>query len=484
MNVLKFGGTSVGDVRRMREAAAIVLGQDGPCVVVVSAVSGVTNALLEAGRSASRGARGPEADALTLIRARHQTLLAGLEDDVVRHQAEVVIGQRHEDLTALLDRVRVAGAFSDALSDAVVSIGEKCSSVIFAGVLRERGIDATYLYSDRANLLATDGRFGNARPDRVRTRANCIAHLKPLLEAGQTVVVTGFIGTSPDGETTTLGRGGSDYSATLLGAALDAGEIQIWTDVPGVLSADPRSVPAAQVVPEISYEEAQELAHFGARVLHPRTIRPAVARNIPVRILSTFAPAEPGTVVVREAPGERIKAVTALKGLILLTLDVPELEDMAQAASCVFRVMSEHSVEILTVSQASSRRRMTYLVDAVMGGCTVLQERLAEALLRVDIEAEVTCAEHVAVVAAVGEGAAGSASVLAQMLAVLHRNGIPVLSTNQQTSNVAMLAVVAEEDAGRAVDAVHEMIVRPAAASARSRRRRRNDLMAESLRVG
>jgi aspartate kinase len=152
-------------------------------------------------------------------------------------------------------------------------------SVLLAATLRARGTAAAHLFADR--LLATDDRFGGARPDRARTREQAEALARPLLDAGLTLVLTGFIGGAPDGSTTTLGRGGSDYSATLLGAALDATEVQIWTDVPGVLSADPRKVDDARVVPHVSYDEAQELAHFGAKVLHPRTIRPAVARGIP-----------------------------------------------------------------------------------------------------------------------------------------------------------------------------------------------------------
>jgi aspartate kinase len=236
------------------------------------------------------------------------------------------------------------------------------------------------------------------------------------------------------------------------------------------------------VVPEISYDEAQELAHFGAKVLHPRTIRPAVALDIPVRILSTFLPDQPGTVVIREAAGDRIKAVTALKGLILMTLDVPELEDLAAAASAVFRVMHEQGVEILHVSQASSRRRMTYILDAVTGGCPSLQALLDSELD--DLDADISCHEHVAVLAAVGSGAAGTASSLTRMLTVLHREKVGVLAMNQQTSSVAMISVIHEDDVARAVSALHAAFIRPVLTSTRSRRRRRTDLLSESLRVG
>ena len=479
MIVLKFGGTSVANAQRIRDAARIVLDQPAPRLVVVSAAAGVTNALLEAARAAARGDSERRAAAVARIHEIHAEILAGISNAASRDDAKGPIAGLHAALDQDLDDIAAAGELPDRLSDRVVATGEKCLSILIAATIRDLGTDARPVFTE--TVIATDDRHGGARPDRARTRANADRIIRPLLDAGVTVVATGFIGASPAGETTTLGRGGSDYSATLLGAALDAAEVQIWTDVPGVLSADPRSVPQALVVPEVSYDEAQELAHFGAKVLHPRTIRPAVARDIPVRILSTFAPEKPGTVVTRETSSDRIKAITALRGLILLTLDVAELEDLAPAASAVFQVLHERGVEILTVSQSSSRRRMTYLIDAVGGGCPTLQAHLGDSLR--DSEATVSCEEHVAVLAAVGNGAASTAAALSRMMAVLHRAGVQVLATHQQTSNVAMLAVVADDDVARAVNAVHDAFIRPVA-ERRARRQRRSALMAEAVRVG
>jgi len=480
MIVLKFGGTSVGDSQRVRSAAEIALLQPKPRVVVVSAATGVTNALLDAARAAARGDVAKRREAVALIHDRHAEILGGIGNDAFCQAAASVVEGLHAALDAALDEVAAAGALSERLSDRIVATGEKCLATMMSATINDMGHAATPVFAD--TVIATDGRHGSARPDRTLTRQHAEQVIRPLLDAGQTVVATGFIGFGPDGATTTLGRGGSDYSATLLGAALDADEVQIWTDVPGVLSADPRKVPAARVVPELGFDEAQELAHFGAKVLHPRTIRPAVARNIPVRILSTFAPEEPGTVVTQESTGTRVKAVTALRGLIVLTVDVPELEDLAPAASAVFRVLDEQHVEIVTVSQASSRRRMTFLVDAVMGGCTQLQHRIEEALGD-RVEVHVSCSEHVAAVAAVGAGVAGEPTALSTMLSTLHRAGVAVLATTQQTSNVAMLVVIPDDAADRAVAALHDRMVRPQHATHRSRRRR-SALMAESLRVG
>jgi aspartate kinase len=354
-------------------------------------------------------------------------------------------------------------------------------SAIMASTLRDRGTPAVHLFANE--VIATDDRHGNARPDRDRTREQADAVVRPHLEAGSTVVMTGFIGGAPDGAITTLGRGGSDYSATLLGAALMADEVQIWTDVPGVLSADPRQVKHARVVPQISFDEAQELAHFGAKVLHPRTIRPAVAVDIPVRILSTFAPNEPGTLVTREWSGTHLKAVTAMRNLQLLTVDVPELEDLSGAAARVFGTLYEDRVEVVLVSQASSRRRMTYLIDgASSGGCEPVLDRLADSLQNFD--AVINCTPDVAIVAAVGHGAAEQPKALAQLLAALGRAGVTVLASSQQTSNAALVAAISAQDVDKAVEAVHTEFIRPLSENGGSRRRRRSDLMGESVRVG
>jgi aspartate kinase len=302
-----------------------------------------------------------------------------------------------------------------------------------------------------------------------------------LLDAGTTVVCTGFIGFAPDGSTTTLGRGGSDYSATLIGAALDASEVQIWTDVPGMLSADPRKVSTARVIPEVTYDEAQELAHFGAKVLHPRTIRPAVQAGIPVRILSTFQPTNSGTVVRPGGQSQRIKAATTLKGLTLLTIDVPELEDLAAASSTVFHRLHEDRVEIISVQQASSRRSMTFILDTLASGCEQFVSRLNTSLG--DLEVEVTCLDDVAVVAAVGEGAANTPASLAQLLAVLSRANVQVLNASQQSSNAAMVVVVPEDQADRAVQVVHDGLIGSARAN-RRHRSKRGGMIGESYRVG
>ena len=481
MIVLKFGGTSVGSLEKVRDAAAIIEQQPQPRAAVVSAASGVTNMLLEAAVHAASGDSAGANNLVDLIVAKQSSILDGITNERERAGAVGELDQLYAALADSLQCVTEAGIVSKELSDRIVATGEKSMSVMLATLLRSRGIPAVHVFAD--TVIATDDRFGNARPNRERTRLQAEERVKPHLDAGRTVIMTGFIGGAPDGRTTTLGRGGSDYSATLLGAALDATEVQIWTDVPGVLSADPRQVPESRVVPAVSYEEAQELAHFGAKVLHPRTIRPAVTRGIPVRILSTFAPTEPGTLVQRKTSDARIKAVTVMQGLMMLSIDVPELEDLAGAAASVFQQLHLDRVEIVHVAQASSRRRMTYLVDGgSASGCAPTVAALDSALD--DFEANVTCSEDVALIAAVGEGAADKPETLGKMMQVLRKAGIPVLGSSQQTSNVALVVVVPANYAHKAVEAVHEAFIGRQPASAKGRRPRRTRMQSESVRVG
>lgn len=479
MLVMKFGGTSVGDARRVRESARITLTKPGANVMVVSACGGVTNLLLEAGAAAARNDTDSRERAVHNIHAKHTNVLKGINDQSILQQTQTAVDQLHHSLEKTLDDITTAKDLTSQLSDRLVAHGEKVMATMMSATLRDMGEQSVPVFTD--TVLATDGRHGAARPQADLTRERAAEHIGKPLAAGVIVVCTGFIGFAPDGATTTLGRGGSDYSATLIGAAIDAEEIQIWTDVPGMLSADPRKVSTARVIPEVTYDEAQELAHFGAKVLHPRTIRPAVKAGIPVRILSTFQPTNAGTVVRPGGQNQRIKATTALKGLTMLTLDVPELEDLAGASSAVFHALHENRVEIISVQQSSSRRSMSFILDTLTSGCAAFVPKLQEALG--ELEAEITCVDHVAVVAAVGEGAANTPGALAQLLAVLSRANVPVLNSSQQSSNAAVVVVVPEDDADSAVQVVHDGLI----GSSRSHRRtngRRREIIGESYRVG
>ena len=444
----------------------------------------MTNLLLEAGRQAASGDRGGMATTVQAIVDKHTAMLEGLPEGADRKDTEIRVGDLHTALELTLADVALAGELTAKNSDRIVSTGEKAMSVLMAATLRSRGYPAEAVFADR--VIATDARYGSARPDRERTREQADAVVRPLLDEGKTVVMTGFIGGAPDGSTTTLGRGGSDYSATLLGAALDADEVQIWTDVPGVLSADPRQVPDARVVPQLGFDEAQELAHFGAKVLHPRTIRPAVALDIPVRILSTFAPHEPGTLVTRESSGDYLKAVTAMKNLILLTVDVPELEDLSGAAVGGLRraLRGPHRSRAGRAGiqpppdDLSHRRRRTTAgatgsAPASKTCCASGNSRSRSAAPKMS-----PCWPRS------GRARPISRARWRACSACCSARAVPVLAANQQISNVAMVAAVPEKLADRGLLAIHDEFIGSRPSGAKLRRQRRSRLMAESVHVG
>jgi aspartate kinase len=304
MVVLKFGGTSVGESDARRRVLEIVEAEPRPRVVVVSALSGVTDELL---RIAAAGATPDSLRALDALLDRHlgaaRMLDAGpsrtrLEDELRRIGAQVSIVLRSS-----------AGAPTPRSCDEVVSAGELWSSRLLAALLRERGTPAEWL--DARQVVRTNSEHGAAAPDLDATRAAVDRLMAPVVSGGSVAVVGGFLGSDPHGTTTTLGRGGSDYSAALLGACLDAEEIQIWTDVDGVLTADPRILPHARLIAHLSYGEAHDLACFGAKVLHPGTITPAVQRNIPVTVRNSQRPAGAGTLVAERQRIDRTRSVVA-----------------------------------------------------------------------------------------------------------------------------------------------------------------------------
>ncbi len=295
---MKFGGTSVADARRMLQVAEIVRAhrQRRP-VLVVSALAGVTDLLERALQAARRG----EVEALEPLLAdlarRHRWVATGaIEQGAARHDLNLAIDALFEDLRQLLRSVRVLGELTPRAADAVLSFGETLSARIATAVLAGRSIDAVWV--DPREVIVTDDRHGRATPDLDRTGELAEPRLRALVESGRVPVLGGFVGSTAAGETTTLGRGGSDTSAAVLGCVLGAEEIQIWTDVPGMMSADPKTVPAARTLERITFAEAAELAFYGARVLHPATIAPAVARRIPVRVLSSLDLEAPGTSIV------------------------------------------------------------------------------------------------------------------------------------------------------------------------------------------
>jgi aspartate kinase len=343
MIVMKFGGTSVEDAAAIDRSANIV-GQrlSRKPFVVVSALGGATNNLLEAGTLAARGETAKAMEMADRLEQRHAGLLPSTAEHFIR-------------LRELLKALSAIGEFSPRTQDLIASYGEALSSLIFVDRMKRLGFDAVHV--DARQCMITDDRFGRAAPHMDLTTPKLEQAARAHLNAGRVVVMGGYIASTASGITTTLGRGGSDYSAAIAGAALNAEEIQIWTDVDGMMTTDPRIVPNAYKVREISFDEASELAYFGAKVLHPLTVLPAVEKNIPVYILNSKRPAGTGTRITREARPCRnlIKSIAVKRGITVITVSSSRMLMAHGFLKALFEVFDRHqtSVDMVATSEVS-----------------------------------------------------------------------------------------------------------------------------------
>jgi aspartate kinase len=360
MIVVKFGGTSVGDSAHLRTAIDIVgrVREQEPVAVVVSALSGVTNQLVEATRIAARGEIDRIPQLVAAIRERHEAIAF----ELVQQKSDFLesfLAQLEKQIRQIGDVLRgiaLVGEVTPRATDKIVAIGEKLSSVLFAYTMRLRTLPGVHI--DSEEIVVTDEKFGEAAPKMEETTAAAERILRPELERNHIPVMGGFIGRSLGGATTTLGRGGSDYSAAIVGAALGASEIQIWTDVDGMMTCDPRLVKNARIIGLISYEEAAELAYFGAKVLHPKTITPAVEKGIPIRVLNTHNPESRGTLITAEGDekqGGGAKAIAIKRGVSAVHV---VSNQMLGAHGFLARLFSAFeklgvSVDLITTSEVS-----------------------------------------------------------------------------------------------------------------------------------
>ena len=460
---MKFGGTSVGSatpIARAADLAATHAAKGHQVVVVTSAMSGVTNALIEAAHAAAHGDWNPAVRQQLLD--KHLTALDAIIGSDSQRRA-VVLNQ----LTARLDRfeklcfgLSMVHELTPRLLDAISGTGEMLAAPIVAAAIATRRTTSPAFHStpiDATELIVTTDQFGAAEPLDEATREKTVARLKPLLDRGEIPVVTGFIGATADGVLTTLGRGGSDYSASILGAALDADEIWIWTDVNGVMTANPSEVPEARTMPEISYSEASELAYYGAKVLHYKTILPAFRKRIPVRILNSFEPTQTGTRVSVQGdtstPG--VKAVTSIRNVSLIAVSGTGMQGIPGIVAKAFDAVAEQQANVLMISQASSENNICFVVSAADAPRVVkaLRTSLEVELMRGHIDE--IADQRVAVVAAVGDLMRGTPGIAATVFGALGGAGINVIAISQGSSERNISLVVDEKDATAAVQALH-----------------------------
>ena len=459
MITMKFGGTSVGDANRIKGVARVVREHAAtePVVVVVSAVSGVTDTLIAA---AQRAAARHSFEALELVlnvQKRHAEIVEGLDLGAEKPALFAEVQALVSELQNFIQSVSILGEVTLRTLDYISGIGERLSCRLVAAALRVEGCHAEAVEATR--FLVTDDNFGSAFPYMVHTAERARATLTPLLENGTVPVVTGFIGATEEGYTTTLGRGGSDYSASIVGSVLDAREIIIWTDVSGVMTANPRVVEGARTLPQISYMEAAELSYFGAKVLHPKTIAPAVERRIPVYIRNSFRPEDPGTLITADSPenGGPVRAITSISKLALLTVQGKGMIGLPGVAARLFSTVAQENINVLMISQSSSEYNICLVIEERFG------QRASRALQRA-FESEIAHGliegidvhNGVSIVAAIGSGMRGKPDVAGRVFTLLGAEHIDVLAIAQGSSELNLSFVLSSADEDRAVRRIHD----------------------------
>ncbi|HEX5425021.1 MAG TPA: aspartate kinase [Candidatus Acidoferrales bacterium] len=457
---MKFGGTSVGDAACIRRVAQIVRDalRDSSIVVVVSAMGGVTNRLIEVADLAQANDRQHVCDILELLRKQHEDTLAALITSAAKRAA---LGESIKAIFSTGERLCEGTLLLRELTprtlDSIASLGEQLSAPLLAGILGELGVESEVI--EGTELILTDAHHGSAEPLMEGTRARSQAKLVPLLAKGVVPVVSGFVGATQHGVLTTLGRGGSDYSATILAAALDADDIVIWTDVDGVLTADPRLVPEACTIPEISYREAAELAYFGAKVLHPKTIRPVTSKGIPVWIRNSFAPEQDGTKITPSgrSNGGGVKALTAIKDVALIAIGGPGIVGLPDVVGRTFSTTADVRANVLLISQSSSQNDICFIVAAPDARTTVeaLRNEFAQDVMHEKVE-HITVDPTIAIVAVVGENMHGTPGVAGRTFSALGREGVNVIAIAQGSSECNISFVVEEKHVKTALAALHQ----------------------------
>src|SRR6184192_3248351 len=457
-HIHKFGGASLADAAAIRHAVGIVRAQrPDALVVVVSAMGGVTDALLDGAARAARGDASQVRAAAEALRAQHAAAARAL----------VPAGARLEELLRSIDEAfaeldQVAGGLgilrelTPRTTDYLAARGERLSAQLFAAALDAAGCPAAYV--DATEIVQTDGTFGNASPDLRRTERSARTALRPVLARGAVPVVPGFLGAAPDGQVATLGRGGSDLTATLLARVLGAREVSLWKDVPGLLTADPRIVPDARVVPQVHVREAAELAYYGAKVLHPRALIPVIKRNVAIRIRPFADPTSLGTEISRRRTLHqyRVKALSAIPQQALLTVAGSGMLGVPGIAARTFAAVHQQGISVSLITQASSEHSICFSVPAESAerARKSLEETFRPEIGRQEIDG-VEVRTGLATLVVVGLGMAGTPGIAARVFAALAEARINVIATAQGSSELNLSLVVDAKDAPLAQRAVH-----------------------------
>ena len=459
---MKFGGTSLGTADAIRKSAEITKAARNDTAnrvaVVASALHGVTDGLHEATTAASDGEE------------RYLDVIAELRD-LHRRSAEALGGEESAKAVALIDElldgfigfcdsVQVLGEAGPRALDYAMGLGEQMSVVLLAAYLRQ--IDVPAKAVNATDIIVTDDQFQDAAPELKATRRKVVENLTPILEGGGTPVITGFIGATSDGIPTTLGRGGSDFSAGLIAACLESDELWIWTDVDGVMTADPKVVRSARTIETLGYQEVRELSYFGAKVLHPKTIQSVFDAKIPIRVKNTFDPSHTGTLIVPdlEKSNGAIKAVTAVRNVSLITVEGKGMMGVPGIAARTFDAVARTGASVLLISQASSEQSICFAVPRANASEAVkaLKSEFELAISRRDID-RAWAQDDITIVTVVGDGIRQTAGVAGRIFTATGRQGINVVAIAQGSSECSISLVVQDQDGDDAVRTIHELVI-------------------------
>jgi aspartate kinase len=458
--VMKFGGTSVGNAQRFRQCAGIVTrgAVKDRVVVVVSAMAGVTDLIFKTIDAARHGEAAATKTHLQHFEAVHRELIEGLFDGAHKSAAESFIAEISTQLHGACQALSALRSdISAQTADSLVALGERISAWVLARFLQQSGSKAEFVRAE--DVIVTDSNFGNAAPDLDETHKSCERILRPLLERGIVPIVAGYSGANAQGKTTTLGRGGSDYSATILGAATGADEVWIWTDVDGVLTADPRICPDAITLPEISFAEAIELAYYGAKVIHPKAAYPAADAGFPVWIKNSFRPEVAGTKITNAAKpvNSPVKSVTSVKDATLITLVTRRDVHPVELWGRLFLRLGQEQTEVLFATQSSPEHALGLVLRK---DDTARVLKLIRTIFRVELAqgvlSPVQVNDGVAVVAVLGESMKGTCGILGRVFSAVARREASVIAVAQGASELSICFAVPASRSAEVVRAVHD----------------------------
>ena len=456
---MKFGGTSVATGENIRRVANIVAGsiKQARVVVVVSALAGVTNQLVAEAEQAKKKSEKQIQDFTKNLVDMHVAVAAkAIDDKGIQKDVEQVINKTVSELEKVLTGICYVGEITPKSRDYVMSFGERLSAPIVWGALRDLKLQ-TGCFTGKEAGIVTDENFGEARPLMNVTAHQVKARLEPLLEKKVVPVVTGYIAATQDGVVTTLGRGGSDYTATILSVALEADEVWIWTDVDGIMTTDPKIVPSAKRLPQLSYGEAAEMAIFGAKAMHPSALEPVIEAHIPVRIRNVFNPENHGTLIAdgQEVESkEVVKAVAMIRDVAMINIRGAAMVGAPGSYSKIFDALGKNNINVMMVSTAVSEANISLVIRRNLLGRAL--STLEIALLGRGLVNEITSEDDVCVIAAMGANMKGTLGVASRIFTAMAQKKINIRMIAQGSSELNISFVVKEKDGEAAVQAIHE----------------------------